>query len=129
MKSYKKWSAEERQRSLALTNRAKRLGLIPPATKCSICGQSEGIIQYHNENYDATLQYVPKLLLGTATDEERKAIAEALVPLCWRCHMVHHSMHRNKEAVERYFAEVRGGKRYPPVYRHDFEILKEHGIT
>jgi hypothetical protein len=43
--------------------------------------------------------------------------------------MMHHSVRRNKQAVEKYFEEVKGGKLYPPVYKHDFTILKrDHDV-
>jgi hypothetical protein len=43
--------------------------------------------------------------------------------------MMHHSVRRNKQAVEQYFKEIKNGKRYPPVYKHDFGILKrDHNV-
>lgn len=126
---YKKWSGEERERSLKLFNRCKQLGLLEPPRKCRICGQEKGILQTHNENYDITLAYLPKILAGTATKEEKEAVEQVLVPICWRCHMMHHSRWRDPVAVDRYFWEVRHGKKYPPVYKHDFSILeKENGL-
>lgn len=128
MNNFKKWSGAEREKSLKLTNKAKALGLLQPAEKCRVCGQTKGILQIHNKNYDVTLAYVPKMLDGTATQEEIDAVKEVLVPLCWRCHMMYHSYYRNKEAVKRYFEEVKNGKMYPPVFKHDFAILREHGL-
>ena len=43
--------------------------------------------------------------------------------------MMHHSVRRNKQAVEKYFDEVKGGKIYTPVYKQDFTILKrDHDV-
>jgi hypothetical protein len=128
MKSFKKWSAEERERSLKLTNQAKRMGLLEEPKQCRCCGQTEGILHTHNKNYDVTLSLVPKMITGTATEDEVRQVKEVLVPICWRCHMIYHSKYRNIAAYERYFAEIKAGKQYPPVYRHDFEILKENGF-
>lgn len=128
MKSYKKWSPEERLESLKLTNKARSMGLLEAPTKCRCCGQTEGILHTHNKNYDVTLLLVPKIINGTATQDEVNQVKEVLVPLCWRCHMILHSKYRNLASYEKYFAEIKEGKQYPPVYKHNFEILKENGF-
>lgn len=125
---YKKWSGQERQKSLALFNKAKKMGLISEPTKCRVCGQEKGILHTHNKDYDVTLEILPKMIEGVATAEEVEKVNDVLVPICWRCHMVYHSYYRNKDAYKRYFDEVKSGKMYPPVYKHDFNILKEHGF-
>jgi len=128
MNSYKKWTGAQRQKSLKLTNEAMKRGLLERPHKCRICGQEKGILHTHNKDYDVTLELVPKMLDGTATEEEMAKVKEVLVPICWRCHMIHHSKYRNPEAHDRYFEEVKNGKQYPPVYHHDFDILKENGF-
>lgn len=128
MNGFQKWSGEERQKSLALTNQATRMGLLDKPKKCRVCGQDKGILHTHNKDYDVTLAYVPKMIDGTATEEEIKAVKDALVPICWRCHMIYHSYRRNPAAYRKYFDEVKNGKMYPPVYKHDFNILKENGF-
>ena len=61
--------------------------------------------------------------------EERAKLAEVLEPICWRCHMMHHSRHRNADAVDKYFEEVAQGKRWPAIFRNDFSVLKhDHGV-
>jgi len=130
MNSYKKWSGEERTRSLRLTNKAKKMGLLDEPKMCRVCGQTEGILHTHNKDYDVTLALVPKMIDGTATKEEVEMVKEVLVPLCWRCHMILHSKYRNSEAYKKYFEEVKDGKKcYPPVYKHDYELLKENGFV
>ena len=43
--------------------------------------------------------------------------------------MMHHSVKRNASAVEKYFHEIKEGKIYPPIYKHDFDVLKrDHDI-
>lgn len=129
MRQYKKWTPQERAKSLRLTTKAKKLGLIKPPTQCKICGQTEGILHYHNQNYDVTLNNVPKMLNGTATEEELQEIKDVLLPICYRCHMILHSEHRNKKAHDRYFEEVKNGKMYPPSFKPIyFRIMKEHGF-
>jgi len=106
---YKEWTAEERLASLAKTKAAILSGEIPKPTKCELCGQDKGIIQYHNDDYSHPTKY--------------------LRSYCWRCHMMHHSVRRAPDAVKAYFDAVASGKRFPPVYKHNFKILAdEHGV-
>jgi hypothetical protein len=132
MKTYKKWSPEFRKASLKLTNKAKKLGWIPQPKVCRRCGQDKGILHLHNEDYDVTYYTLTEVFNRfpvEITQEEIDKINEALEPICWRCHMMHHSVRRNKVAVENYFKEIKAGKRYPPVFRHDFTILKrDHNV-
>lgn len=118
MKSYGKWSATERQKAGALINKAKRLGLIASPCKCNICGQTKGILHLHNIGYDASLAYVPKMLEGTATPEETKAVDDELMPICWTCHMMLHRGERHPLSWQRYLALVKDKEEpYPPVFR------------
>ena len=128
MNGYKKWDGTQRQESLKLFNLAKKAGLIESPKECKICGQTKGILMTHNKNYDVTLSYLPKLLDGKANEMEISQIHKALVPICWRCHMILHSYHRNPSAYKKYFQEVKDGIQYPPVYKHNFDILKENGF-
>jgi hypothetical protein len=132
MKSYKKWSAADRSRSLKLTKAARKYGWIQDPKKCNRCKQTEGIIHLHNENYDVTLNILEDVFSRfpvEITKAELDRVHAVLEPLCWRCHMMHHSTRRNKYAVEKYFNEIKQGKQYPPVYRHDFTILnKDHNV-
>lgn len=131
MKSYKKWTAQERQKSLGFTNKAKRVGLIKQPTKCNRCGQTKGILHLHNEDYDYTLNILPLYLNGEREldDKAREEIANCVEPICWTCHMIHHSKFRNRMAHDRYFYQVyEEGFMPDPVYRHDFSILKKYGF-
>lgn len=131
MRSYKKWSKEDRLKSLAITNNAKKLGLIQNPKKCNRCGQTQGILHLHNEDYDYTLNELPALIqrINELTQEEREQIAKCLEPICWTCHMIHHSVHRNKEAHDEYFRKVYEENFIPePVYKHDFSILRKYGF-
>lgn len=126
MNNYKKWTGAQRDESFRLFSKAMQAKLIKSPKKCKICGQTKGILMTHNRDYDVTLNYLPKLLAGTASEREKAQIRQVLIPLCWRCHMILHSYHRNPTAYRKYFHEVKIGKQYPPVYKHDFNILKEN---
>ena len=128
MNNFKKWTGKQREKSLKMTNQAFKMGLLKRPTMCRVCGQTEGILQTHNKDYDVTLALLPKMIAGIANEEEIEAVKEVLVPLCWRCHMIYHSKYRNYAAYKKYFEEVKNGKMYPPVYHHDFNILKENGF-
>lgn len=130
MRSYKKWSKEEREQSLRLCRKAISFEWLRPRIACERCGQQLGILHMHNEDYDVTLGILPKALeLGLITTEEKIAINECMEVLCWRCHMIHHSAHRAPEQCARYWRELEEGTVYPPVYMHDFSILyRDHGI-
>lgn len=132
MKNYKEWTGEFRKQSLKLTKAARKYGWIQDPKECNRCGQTEGILHLHNEDYDVTY-YTLKDAFDrfpvSITDEEHQKLNEVLEPLCWRCHMMHHSKSRNPQAVEQYFQDVEAGKQWPPVYRHDFDILKrDHNV-
>ncbi len=132
MRNYKGWSGDFRKESLKLTNAAKKMGWIENPSKCNRCGQTEGILHLHNEDYDITyytLKEVFNRFPISITVEEQEKVNSVLEQICWRCHMMHHSVRRNKQAVEKYFVEIKNGKKYPPVYRHDFTILKrDHNV-
>lgn len=129
MSSYKKWSKEERLKSLKLTKKLRAYNILRPDKCCNRCGQDKGIIHWHNENYDITLEVLGNAFITEKrkylTDEEIVKVKTALETLCWRCHMMHHSQRRAPLMVEKYFNEIRQGKQYPPVYQHNFKALRE----
>ncbi len=53
---------------------AIELGLIPKAKQCSVCGTTDGRIDYHNEDYSRPLQ---------------------TVSICKTCHFALHNRHRS----------------------------------
>lgn len=130
MRKYKKWSPEERRKSLGYTNEAKKRGWIKQPSKCNRCGQKEGILHLHNDDYDWTLDVLPLYLDGTKEldDKGREDIATCCEEICWTCHMIHHSEHRNKDAHKKYFDKVKTGWISPPVYKHDFSVLRKYGF-
>lgn len=129
MKDYKKWTAAQRNRSLALTRKAKQLGLIPKPSRCCFCGQENGILHHHNVDYDVTLELQPKILNGTATEEEFEMVMNVLKPVCWRCHMMLHRAEKHPKSAEVYFERVKNGERFKPIYRPNaWDELKQFMI-
>jgi hypothetical protein len=106
---YQRWTAKERDKSARITKMMIEAGQIPPAIVCVLCGQTEGIIEYHNTNYDDPAKY--------------------LLPLCYRCHMIHHSYHINPEKCVQYWIEIGRGIKFEPLRtRNYFLVCKEAGI-
>ena len=112
MKSYNGFTPKQRYAGLAIVKQAIADGRLKPIKECSctFCGQDRGIRQYHSEDY---------------TPER---IVDQVIPLCWRCHMMLHSRFSHPLSWEKYKVEVDGGKRFDPVYRHDWSKLDEHMI-
>ncbi len=109
---YKGFSPQQRQESYQKTRKAIRKGESPRPVEigCQRCGQKEGKIMYHNNDYSHPTKF--------------------LEALCWRCHMIHHSERINPEACKAYWESVAQGKIWRPVFKHDFGILaREHGIV
>lgn len=129
MRDYKKWTATERNRSLALTRKAKALGLIPHPRRCRFCGQENGILHHHNIDYDVSLEVQPKLISGTATEEDKKRLDEVLVPICWTCHMMLHREAQHPKSVEAYFERVANGYQPRPIFKPNaWEVLTQYMI-
>lgn len=129
MKDYKKWTVAERSRSLALTRKCKKLGLIPHPSRCRFCGQENGILHHHNIDYDVSLEVQPKLINGTATAEERKRLDDILIPVCWTCHMMLHRGETHPKSAEVYFAGVANGMQPAPVYKPtEWRVLDKYMI-
>ena len=74
MKRFKNWSAAERRKSGEKTYEAIQKGKIPKPSKCNRCGQTEGIIDYHNHDYSHPTKFLEQM--------------------CVRCHMMYHSVFR-----------------------------------
>ena len=115
MRDYKKWTAKERNRSLYLTRKAKALGLIEEPKKCRFCGRENGILHYHNTDYDVSLDVLPKLIKGVATSDELKMLEETFIPVCRTCHMMIHRAEKNPKASEVYFEKVKAACQPSPV--------------
>jgi hypothetical protein len=114
LKPYNGFSGKQRDEGDKIIKQAIKEGRLIPLTEavCVMCGQDKGIRHYHCEDYS------PENILNDAKC------------YCWRCHMIWHSRFKYPEQVKKYFDEIAAGKRFPPVYRHDFTILRlYHGIN
>lgn len=90
MKAYKnkdgKWfSGDYRVKQSEILRRAISIGKVKPPTACNRCGQTNGVLHTHIEDYDNPLEYEP---------------------LCIVCHIAHHSSWFAKEQCDKYFAHV-----------------------
>jgi hypothetical protein len=106
MNYYKGWSPQQRLASLEKTKKAIRDGIIPNPTQCNRCGQTEGIIQYHNNDYSHHIDYLEQL--------------------CWTCHMMLHNEKRNPISHRIYFEFVELGYQGEPVYKHNWSKLDKY---
>lgn len=112
-----------------MTRRLRKMGVIPSPTICRVCGQKNGIIQYHNTDYDVSLEVQPKMLNNTATEEDVKRLQEVLLPVCWRCHMMIHKKEHHPLSYEKYMQEINSGVRFDPVFvQNDWHKLDQHII-
>lgn len=106
--SYNGFSGEYRlkigrfQEAEFAAGRAKR------PTKCLACGQTEGRIIAHLEDYDDPIQ--------------------GIMGLCNRCHLMVHCRFRAPEMWDGYRAAIRAGIRYRPAYSWDeFRVSLKRG--
>jgi len=118
MAGFRKWTEEQRNASYRKTVLAIKNGEIPKAAElgCNRCKQKEGIVEYHNNNYDHPTDY--------------------LEPLCYTCHMVLHMAHKFPTATNDYWSAIFSGHQYPPVHSRTFPYIiallkhiNEHGST
>lgn len=96
MKDYNGWPGKLRDKVGRQIKRAIEKGELAAPSKCERCGQTEGTIDYHTENY------------GDAFNN--------LEQLCYKCHRKVHDAERFPEACARYWEDIRLGKVFPPVY-------------
>jgi hypothetical protein len=107
VKSYNGFSPEQRNRAQAWLNSQWRSGeLIRPNTCCA-CGQDKGIIDAHAEDYSEPFA-------AGKTDEFH---------LCYRCHMMVHCRHRNREHWQKYVDAVQAGAMFAPYSARAFNIF------
>jgi hypothetical protein len=79
MKPYKGYTPAQRMAVCPLLDEARADGRLPEPNKCSTCGQTEGSIGYHSDDY------------------AHETLIENTRVLCYSCHMVHHIYHNNRQ--------------------------------
>jgi hypothetical protein len=72
-----------------------------PPLSCDACGQTEGVIQAHAEDYSEPF--------GPHIDQ---------YGLCYRCHMMVHCRFNNEDAWQAYKQQVRDGRVFEPIGRN-----------
>lgn len=99
MKAYNGFSPEQRNKAQAWLNKQWKAGLLARPCQCQACGQTEGRIDAHAEDYSEPFE-------AGKTDQYH---------LCYRCHMAVHCRFRNSEAWRIYKQHVREGRIFPPI--------------
>lgn len=95
LKNYNGFDHKQRMTGSKIVDKAIEDGLVPPPLRCERCGQAEGLLVYHVEDYSP------------------ERILDNLEALCGRCHdMIHRA--RPVEKQEAYWADVRSGKMGAP---------------
>lgn len=92
---YNGWSVQERNRSARLHAEAYGGGREPRPTICIACGQTQGRIDSHMEDYDDPW--------------------DGIMPLCYLCHLMVHCRQTNPYAFERYRRLILDGWRFRAV--------------
>lgn len=96
MKSYNGFTGAQRNAAQQWLRTMWGSGRLERPKQCCACGQAEGVIHAHTEDY--SLPYA-----AGKTDE---------FPLCFTCHMMVHARFRNPERWNYYRAKVREGFRF-----------------
>lgn len=103
MKAYNTFSAEQRNAAQRWLNQQWASGALTKPFKCDVCGQDEGIIDAHAEDYSTPF--------GEHTDRYH---------LCFICHMVLHCRATNKRMWAEYQDRVESGMRYSAFHKRDW---------
>jgi len=82
-------------------------------TVCCACGQDEGVMDAHAEDYSEPFQ-------AGKTDAFH---------LCFRCHMMVHCRHRDKLGWMNYKQAIKSGIIFEPFFRRDWDKFKSHMET
>ena len=113
MKSYNGFDAKQRYRALAYHKEQISLGNKPPKPECChACGQTEGVLVWHSENYSEPF--------GDHIGEHG---------LCYVCHMMIHCRFRNPRAWRYHIGQVSRGMMPEPMYSQNWKaFLQTHLI-
>lgn len=94
MNSYNGFSSAERTAHYAVYKKMIAAGQVVWPTVCEACGQTEGRIEPHDEDYTV----------------------QASFGVCYRCHMMIHCRFKNRSAWNFYRDMARIGKRAEPLH-------------
>ena len=73
-------------------------GRIPLPSQCQTCGETEGHLDYHTEDYSKPF-----------------GLHIVAYQLCFRCHMMLHARYRRRAAWLRYIEQIEAGAWWPPL--------------
>lgn len=101
---YNGFTPAERAKAAAWAKKEWMAGRLPtPSHACCVCGQSEGIVEPHSEDYSEP--YGPHV---------------GAFAVCYRCHQLMHARFRNPGAFRWYTEQVRGGAQFAPATERDY---------
>jgi hypothetical protein len=98
LKTYNGFDHYQRMAALRWLKREYAAGRRTPPVKCDACGQTDGLIQAHSEDYS-----VPH------------ANHTGFYGVCYRCHMMIHNRFKNHKAWETYKRQIRSGLIFYPI--------------
>lgn len=108
MNSYNGFSPAQRVRALRWYNAQLAQGLRSRPTVCEACGQTEGIIEAHSEDYS-----------------EPFGDHIGAYGFCYLCHMMLHCRHHDQARFDEYRAAVRDGWRAPASRGRNWGAVKK----
>lgn len=112
MSEYQGWTGKQRVRALNWLNREYKAGRRVRPTVCDGCGQTEGILEAHSEDYS-----------------EPFGDHIGGMGLCYRCHMALHCRFKAPEAWILYRRAICCGVRFKPFLKRNwFGFRAEHLI-
>ena len=103
MRAYNGYSERDRRRAQAWLNRQWQSGVLARPAQCAACGQGQGIIDAHAEDYSEPFA-------AGKTDQFH---------LCFTCHMMVHCRFRRPDDWLYYKAVIESGGCYGPVFIRD----------
>ena len=107
MNWYNGFSPQQRARAGAWVRGQIDSGAVPRPARCLACGQAEGVLDYHTEDYSEP--FGPHIYA---------------YPLCYICHIMLHCRSKDERQWNDYKAKVRAGYRMPAMHaRHFWKML------
>lgn len=106
----KKFSIQQKEEGKRIVKRAISMAILREPTKCGLCGQTNGIIEYYISDY------------------RPQNIIKSVKPLCWTCHRMLIMKNDFKTQTDKYFKAVLEGEIFPPVYKGSKTAFVAYGI-
>lgn len=111
MRSYNGFSPAERTTAGRWLRRQWASGALQRPQECVFCGQRQGVLHAHAEDY-------------SGPDSTGAYPRAGEFPACYRCHMMLHSRFKAPEAFETYCKLLEDGYRWTPLTQADFGAIK-----